>query len=328
MLLRTRTILFSCIFSVFLLPISACAQTVPITFSLTTTPAYPQPGSTVTLVANSDTIDLVTSTMTVTVNGTTVYEGNVSGVPITLAQTGSTVIKAILSTDLGDYTQTLVISPQSVALIAEPLSSVPPLYPGKALIPAEGRVRFVAVASFYNTKGTLMDPAKLSYTWKIDGKTFSGLSGIGKSSIVADSPLEYRSRTVDVTVKSQEGSLSGGDTFTFSSDKPTVRIYKNDPLLGILFDHALSSNQKITGAEFALYAAPFSFSTTNGSASVNWFLNTAAAQSGNTITLRPTGNGQGTASVSCTVRKGDFAVASQSLSVEFGSTDKSNFFGL
>ena len=111
---------------------------------------------------------------------------------------------------------------------------------------------------------------------------------------MVDSPLEYRSSSVSVVVQSQDGTLVGGDTLFaghWPSD-PSVRIYENDPLLGILFDHALSDTYAITGAEDNLYAAPFALPTSSGAPLLQWFLNGDAAQTGDSITLRPTGSGK------------------------------------
>lgn len=328
MLLCKRSLFLSGLAGLLFFPALAAAQVAAPTFSISTTPQYPQPGEAVTVEPKSDTIDLSIATMQILVNGTKAYDGNASSASVSLAASGATTIKVILSVDGKEYTKSTTLLPQSVGLVVEPNASAPPLYAGKPLIPSGGNVRIVATASFVTAKGTPLDPTKLSYTWTVNDRTISGISGIGKSAITVDAPLEYRSGSVSVVVKSPDGSLVGGDHITLSSQKPSVRVYEKDSLLGILFDHALSDTQKITGSELSLYAAPYSFSTTGGLPTINWFLNTAAAQAGNTITLRPTGNGQGTASVSCTARKGDFAVASQALSVDFGSSKSSNFFGL
>ncbi|MEK7086196.1 MAG: hypothetical protein AAB951_00235, partial [Patescibacteria group bacterium] len=101
-----------------------------------------------------------------------------------------------------------------------------------------------------------------------------------------------------------------------------------DPLLGIRFDHALSSTHAISGTEAALYAAPFSLSILGGAPRLQWFLNGTSAQTGSSITLRPAGSGQGNASLSLTASAGASAMATASLSLSFGAAQSSNFFGL
>jgi hypothetical protein len=228
-----------------------------------------------------------------------------------------------------DYSKTLTIQPQEVSLIAEPIASVPVLYPGKSLIPLEGDARIVAVANVRDAAGKIIDPANLSYSWTVDNTRIANSSGIGKQSILVASPTQYRNRTVSVIVQSQNGSLVGGDSLAMNPSAPTLRVYENDPLLGIRFDHALSDSYSITGSESSLFAAPFSFPTTNGLPALQWFLNGTPAQIGNSITLRPAGSGQGSASLSLTASGGTSSVASAALSLIFGSKPSTNLlFGL
>jgi hypothetical protein len=153
-------------------------------------------------------------------------------------------------------------------------------------------------------------------------------SGIGKTAIIVASPLQYRVRDVSVAIMSQDGRLVGGDALSLSATDPLLRIYENDPLLGIRFDHALSGNYTIAGSEATLFAAPFSLPTTNGAPFLQWFLDGAAAQTGNSITLRPSGKGQGDASLSLTASTGSYTTATANLSLFFGAKPSSNFFGL
>ena len=131
---------------------------------------------------------------------------------------------ATISSGGASYNQILSIQPEDVALIAEPISSAPPLYPGKPLVPLEGDVRVVAVANLKNASGVSLDPATLSYAWTVDDTQIANSSGIGKESLIVASPLQYRVRTVSVAVMSQDGVLVGGASFSLSPEEPSVRI--------------------------------------------------------------------------------------------------------
>jgi hypothetical protein len=75
-------------------------------------------------------------------------------------------------------------------------------------------------------------------------------------------------------------------------------------------------------------AVPYSFSLSKGLPIISWFLNNSAAQTGSDITLRPTGSGQGSASLSVTARQDStYESGAAAISVLFGEK-KSNFFGL
>lgn len=319
-----------------LLPMAAGAQSLGnlagetnSSFSVSANPQYPVPNSRVSLSFLSSSLDLTNATLTVSVGGKNIYTGSVQPVAVPIGKAGSVAnIIATVSSGGAQYTQTLSVQPQDVALIAEPISSTSMLYPGKPLIPLEGDVRIVAIANLRSASGKAVNPSTLSYSWTVDGTQIANSSGIGKSAVIVASPLQYRARDVSVAIKSQDGSLVGGDTLSLAPQEPSVRIYESDPLLGIRFDHALTGSYTLRGAEATLYAAPFSLPTTRGAPIVQWFLNGAAAQTGNLVTLRPTGSGQGTATLSLTTSSGASTPATASLSLIFGATANTNFFGL
>lgn len=299
-------------------------------FTVSVSPQYPSPYSKASVSLVSGAIDLANATLTATVGGKEIYKGSVRTFSVTLGKTGSiTNVRVTITSGGASFSKTVSIQSQDVVLIAEPISSSPPLYQGKSLIPLEGSVRVVAMANLKNANGTAFNPTKYSYAWTVDGTQIANSSGIGKSAIIVASPLQYRSRSVSVAVTSSDGTLVGGASTSLSSEQPTVRVYENDPLLGILYNRALSGSYNITGAETTLYAAPFSFSTTGGSPSIQWFLNGDRAQTGNSITLRPTGSGKGSASLSLVASTPTDSVgATMNLSLIFGALGGTNFFGL
>lgn len=317
-----------------LLPFAAGAQTLggledTSPFSLSVNPRYPAPYSQAIVSAQSNVLDLANATMTITVAGKEVYQGSVHPTAVTLGGAGSvTRANVAISSGGKNYSSSVSIQTQDVALIAEPISSAYALYPGKPSVPAEGTTRVVAVANLRTTSGTQVDPTTLSYSWTVDDTRIAEVSGIGKSSALVASPLPYRVRTVSVDITNQDGTLVGGDLLTLSPRDPIVRIYENDPLLGIRFNRTLFGTYAITGTESTLFAAPFSVSIHNGAPLLQWFLNGSAAQTGNVITLRPTGDGEGIASLSLTASSGGAATATANLSITFGANPSTNFFGL
>lgn len=292
---------------------------------LTLSPELPSPYSTATLSVQSTTLDLSASDMNVLVNGTSIYKGNVKGIPVKVGAAGS---QMTIKVTVGSASQTLSVHPAGVALIQEPQSSAPPLYMGKPLVPQAGSVRLVAVADFRTSTGKPIDPATLAYTWSQDDTTLQSYSGVGKSSYMAKVPLQYRAAKFSVKVSTQDGSQAGGATVSLMSQQPTARIYENDPLLGIRFDRALGGTFTITNAEESFYGAPYSFSITNALPTLSWFLNGDAAETGSVVTLRPSGSGKGTASLSL-VANNDSTLenASAGLSLIFGASS-GGLFGL
>lgn len=298
-------------------------------FTLSILPANPAPFATVTVTPVPGALDLGTAVMTVNVNGTQVYEGNAQPTSVTVGKGGSsTSIRVTMRAGGFNPSQTVVVVPQDVSLVMEPASSAPPLYPGKTSVSDEGTARFVAVASLRTTSSKSVPASSLSYAWTVDGVAVPAGSGIGKSSLIVAAPLQYRSRTVSVAVQTVDGALRGTLSLSFSSAEPSLRIYENDPLLGVRFDRALSGTYETSESESSLYASPFGFSLANGAAAIEWFLNGSSVHTGNLITLRPVENGKGNASISAVASVGDTVRVNTRLSVSFGATTGFNLFGL
>lgn len=298
-------------------------------FSVSVSPQYPAPYSQATVSLLSGSLDLTNSTVSASVAGKEVYKGSPRPFSVRLGKAGSVMNVSVSVSSRGStYTQTISIQPQDVVLVAEPISSSPPLYPGKSLVPLEGSVRVVAMANLRGAGGGASSPSTYSYSWTVDGMQIANSSGIGKPTIIVASPLQYRVRDVSVAVTSSDGSLVGGAEFSLIAMEPSVRIYENDPLLGIRYDRALSGSFAISDTEAILYAAPFSLPTTSGAPLIQWFLNGDTAQTGNLITLRPTGSGRGTASLSVVASTGNTERTTANLSVSFGEKPSTNFFGL
>lgn len=320
-----------------LLPAAAFAQSIDSIsgsldpFSVTITPQYPSAMAPVTLSFLSSVLDLNNTTITVTAGGKQIYQGSVRPVTLIAGKAGSVTQVVVTAASAGThYSQTVTLQPEDVTLVAEPLSFAPVLYPGKPLVPLEGDTRVVAIANIVDAAGKIIDPSTLSYTWTVDGTEIDNQSGIGKAALVVASPIQYRARDVSVLVQSQMGTQVGQASLTLSPENPSVRIYENDPLLGIRFGRALGNSYTIRSTEASLFAAPFSLPLSSGAPLVQWFLNGSRAQTGSLITLRPSGSGQGTAALSLTATSpgSTLATANIALSLIFGATSSSNFFGL
>jgi hypothetical protein len=316
------------------LPLEAAGQSSFINtdpYTVSVNPQYPPPYGQVILTPVSGSLNLANATMTVTADAKQLYSGNAQPVTVPLGAAGAlTTITITVSSNGQTYPKTLSIRPQDVVLIAEPIASAPSIYPGKPRVPLEGSVRVVAVANLRNAAGVAQNPAQLSYSWVVDDTRIASASGVGKDTIMVASPLQYRSRSVSITVQSQDGSLVGGASLSLAPEEPTVRIYESDPLLGVLFERAIGSTHSIAGSEKTFLGIGFSLPTRGGAPLLRWFLNGAAAQTGSTITLRPTGSGSGSASLSLVASAGEFTTATKNVSINFGAARSGllNLFGL
>ena len=331
-----RSGLFTILALSIILPVAAGAQSLGElgeisgdVFSLSASPQYPMPYSKAAVSIFPGSINVTNTTITALVDNKEVYRGSARPFSVQLGKAGSlTNVKVVISYGGTSYSRELFIQPQDVVVVAEPVSSSPPLYQGKSLVPLDGSVRVVAVANLKGQNGKTMSPSTYSYSWTVDGTQIANSSGVGKSTIIVASPLQYRARKVSVVVTNPTDELVGGAELSLSAMEPSVRVYENDSLLGIRYEKALFGSYTIKEPEVSLYAAPFSLPTTSGKPSIQWFLNGDTAQTGNFITLRPAGRGRGSASLSLVASAGNFARATTELSVSFSGDSGTNFFGL
>lgn len=306
-----------------LMPVMVFAQLPPGTdvFTLGVAPTNPVPYGRVTVTPVPGSLELGSATMQVFADGKLVYQGNSKPVSVSLGSAGTlTTIEVTMTRGERSYTKTVSVRPQEVTLVVEPLSSAPSFYLGKPQVPIEGSVRVVALANLRTGSGVAINPANLAYNWVVDNRRIFSSSGIGKNTLLVAAPLQYRAREVSVSVKSLDGSLIGGESVTLTPQEPTVRIYESDPLVGILSSRAVSGTYAVAGKEKTLFAVPYSFPNNSSSRqSLSWTLNGSPAQTGPLITLRPTGSGEGSATLLLTASGGQTILKSARLNLSFGA---------
>ncbi len=272
--------------------------------SLTLSPASPAPHQPFTLSLESSTLNLANSTFSVSVNGKKVADGTGrTPVSLTAGAGGAPMSISVSVSSAGQtYQKTVVLRPAGLVLVTEPLSSAPILYPGKSGIPVMGGARIVAVPDFRTKDGTPIDPHTLSYTWRVDdSQTLVKDSGIGKNAVIVATPLPYRTKTVAVTVQDQAGSLVASQSITLAPTDPTVRVYASDPLMGTLYEHALSSSYTMPGSDATFVAVPYGFPTDTNAPQITWYLNEQKSQTGERITLQPQGSGEGSEALAVSI---------------------------
>ncbi|HVX90111.1 MAG TPA: hypothetical protein VHC20_00420 [Candidatus Paceibacterota bacterium] len=299
----------------------------PLTILLS--PQYPAPYQTVTVTPQSTLIDLARATVTISVDGKVVAQSTGGGsASFTAGGAGSSnTITVSANSPEGSYQTTATVHPTNVALIEEPVSTTHPFYEGAAQVAIQGEVRFVAMADLRTSaNGAPLDPAKLVYSWHVDSQALESNSGIGKSSVSVVAPMQYRDETVSVTVSTQDGSITGSASATLAPTDPTILFYRDGPLIGPNFDTAIGDFYSLVGDEDSFRAVGYSFSTFP---TINWSVNGTPSVSQPTITLRPTGTGAGSATVSATASfPGSYVSASREMTVQFGQSTSHSIFGL
>ncbi len=289
---------------------------------ITLSPQYPRPYETVTVKLTSTVFSLPASTVTIYANGAVIGE-NTSTATFQAGAAGSrTTIRAVVSNSDGTNEASVSVVPTDIALIVEPTATAHAFYDGGVLPAPEGQVRVVALADF-RSGGTSIAPSNLIYTWKLGDKELAAESGAGKNVLTATGPTRYRDATVSVRVATRDGSIVGSASVVVAPVNPLVRIYRNDPLLGIDFANALSGTFTLPGTEEAFRAVGYHFGT---NPTLSWTLNGTDTGTDPDLTLRTTGTEEGTALLGVSADgNGIFSHAESSLTVQFGRASNALF---
>jgi hypothetical protein len=296
--------------------------------SIAINPIYPRPYQSFVITPSSTTVDLISSTVTISVNGKTVVSGTggVTGTAATGASGTKTTVLVTVVNNGHTYKKQMVIIPADVALVVDPLAATHPFYMGGGLVASEGRLRLIAIPEFHTGTGALISSDKLVYTWRLGQQILQSSSGIGRSTLLATAPVRYRDAPITVTVTTQDSSIVAEASTQVSPVDPIVRLYENDPLMGPLFDRALTGTLVMQGTEETLRMVPYYFSS---APTLSWTVNRTASGATQDITVRSGGSGTGTASVGATATlSGAFQSAETSLMVNFGQKKGLGIFGL
>lgn len=313
----------------FALPVAAqySTQDEPISFVLT--PSYPRPYQSVTVSPRSSLIDLTASTVTISVNGVAVQKGTgTQAATVTVGGVGETtkITVSVKGPDGKTYTTSTSVRPADVSLVVEPNTTVHPLYQGLPLVASEGSVRLVAIADLRTSVNKPIDPSTLVYQWKLGSKILTSASGIGRSVLVATAPIRYRDADITLTVSSPDSSIVAEAKTTITPVDPVVRIYSFDPLLGPDYDHAIGASFSLLTTEASFRAVPYFFAAPP---TIEWSVSGTAQNAQKDITVRSTGNGQGSASLEARAKlASNLQTASSRTLLRFGEgTSPFSIFG-
>ena len=158
-------------------------------------------------------------------------------------------------------TETIVLSPADVDLIYEAQTYAHPFFKGKKLYTNESVIRFIAIPNFVNSNGNKISESNLVYTWKINGSVQQSASGYGKNTFSTKGNMIERPSAVSVDVSALNSPLIASQSIRYKSIEPEVVLYENNPLLGIMYDKAISGKFLLERPQVDFEAVPYFFST-------------------------------------------------------------------
>jgi hypothetical protein len=298
------------------------------TLSTTITPEFPRPNEFVTISIENYGTDLNAATIRWSLNGKVVLEGvgkKKFSFDVGSIGTPSKVTVTVSPLNGAPFQNDIFISPTSVNLIWEANTYTPPFYKGKALFSGQSSVTIAAVPELGGSQ-SLIPPDSLIYNWVLNEKTLYGESGYGKKGLKFSGNYWGRDDVVTLNVSSIDGSINSQNTLTLKPVNPFVLIYEDNPLLGVLYNHAVFGTFSLTkGSEVSFFAAPFNFKNnaiSNGKTKFSWQMNgrdVSGQSNGNTVTFRNDAGGNGASSLGVRVSQEneDFQNASAGFSLNF-----------
>lgn len=248
--------------------------------------------------------------------------------------TSSNITIQVKSTDIGLITKNIVIRPAEVNLVWEADSFTPPLYKGKALNSYQSDLRIIALPEFVASDGSTISADELVYKWKKDWKVLGKDSGYGKSILNIGGPQMFKDSLIILEVETTDGKLKATGSINISAHEPKIIFYENNPLLGVVYNRAISNQFDLSNEEITITAQPFFFSNydiSRGYLEYNWSMNNRDVSDsgrGNTITLKR-GSETGTTNLYLEIKNiyRIMQFAKNSFTINFSGLNNDKLFG-
>lgn len=244
----------------FFVPLVATAQ-----FSLTglerpldvtMSPQYPAAGEEVRLRVSSYGIDLNRSAIVWFVDGKEIAR-NTTETNVTAGALGTTKDITVIAEEPDGLigSGSARIRPTEVDLIWNSDSYAPPYFGGRRLAGSGARIRAEAIVRFVRPNGTTIAPNDIVYSWYRGATRLA--SGRGRTSIQFSGPGVFTTEQLSVTVQSVDGTYVGHASTRISGVDPTIELYENHPLFGVLYHRALTGTAMTGENEQRITAVPY-----------------------------------------------------------------------
>lgn len=240
-------------------------------------PENPAPGENVDITLKSYVSNLDIVLISWSVNGKNVSSG-IGKKSFSLnapSAGGETNVIVTVSLPDGAVDTKIVIRPSVMVLLYQAMDSyTPPFYKGKALPSPDSLVKVVALPEV-KSGSNLVNPKKMTYSWRQDYTNNQNGSGYGKNTFTYINDYLENSNNVAVNASTTDQKYSSTSNIDIGIKEPKIVFYKNDAKLGTIWEQALADGHKIIGDE-VLEAAPYFISPSNiktPTLTWDWFIN-------------------------------------------------------
>ncbi len=168
---------------------------------------------------------------------------------------GETIVRAVITLPDGNIEKSVVIRPSALTLLWQATDSyVPPFYRGKAMPTIDSEVKVIALPEV-KIAGKEISPKNLIYDWKKNYTNEAGASGYGKNFFSFVNDYLENLDTVSVTAYTTDGKYSSTANLNITASSPQISFYRNDPLLGTIWEMALKDGHTIQEGEGEIIVA-------------------------------------------------------------------------
>lgn len=270
--------------------------------SVDISPRNPGPNETVTITVRSFSSNLGGASIAWFLNGELLL--NERGATSFSTKTGDVgtqteVLVRITKAEGGEIARVITFAPADLELIFEPLTFTPPFYKGRSVYTHQAPYKVVAIPRFIGLDGTRYSERDLVYTWRVNGRYVEGAGGLGGNVLEAKGSLVSRPFDVSVEVQSPDGTIGAKETVYVSPSTPSLVLYENSPLYGILYNNAVDGNLNLgKETELSVSAIPYFYGVSDPEdtdLTYNWSIDDRTvimARNENDLTVRiPEGEG-------------------------------------
>ena len=280
---RFLKIISSALIVITTLALHVQAQSLPtavVGLDLTASTNNPTPGQTITITAQSFSININTAKVVWSSGSRIIGSGiGLTKMTVTAPALGQKKTLDVTATDPNglSVSNSITLGSGSVDLIIESDGYVPPFFLGKMPVAYQNDVTIVAIPHLANSSGQEYSPGNLTYKWSRNNSVLADQSGYGRQTITIPGSLVPRDFLMTVTVTTRDGNGQAQAIVPVSFASPQIVFYRNDPLYGPLFNSAIG-NSVVLGSqkELSALAVPYGFNLSNGDLSnlnLSWLIN-------------------------------------------------------
>ena len=208
---------------------------------------------------------------------------------------------------------------QSVDLLWQGDTYVPPFYQGRTLWSSQSRINFVAMPH------DLGNPEGLNYKWTKDGTVLGNINGMGKNTLSFVDSVISKPQVVKIDIISPDkATVLATRSVLVTPITPVLVVYENNPLYGFMFHREIKGEFKLQEQEVTFTAFPFFFSASNrldSKIGYEWRTNAEGeTETNNSVTYRSPDKVVGTSEVKVYTSSTDKILqsANNSFLVQFG----------